>query len=73
MKYLLIISNIIANRKNIYEIIILAIRNNPKLDTRISVLCPLSSVWHAQGTPLYSETGWTGELWSNCVLLILEN
>ena len=23
--------------------------------------------------PLYSETGWTGELWSNPVLLILEN
>ena len=23
--------------------------------------------------PLDSETGWTGELWSNCVLLILEN
>ena len=29
---------------------------------------------HAQGTPpLKSETGWTGELWSNRVLLILEN
>ena len=26
-----------------------------------------------RGPPLYSETGWTGELWSNCVLLILEN
>ena len=23
--------------------------------------------------PLISEMGWTGELWSNCVLLILEN
>ena len=23
--------------------------------------------------PLYSETGWTRELWSNCVFLILEN
>ena len=28
---------------------------------------------HAQGTPLDSETGWTGELWSNCILLIFEN
>ena len=26
-----------------------------------------------RGPPLDSETGWTGELWSNCVLLILEN
>ena len=25
------------------------------------------------GPPLDSETGWTGELWSNPVLLILEN
>ena len=23
--------------------------------------------------PLGSETGWTGELWSNCILLILKN
>ena len=38
--------------------------------TRISVG---PSVCHAQGTPLDSETGWTGVLWSNCVLLILEN
>ena len=29
---------------------------------------------HTQGTaPLDSETGLTGELWSNCVILILEN
>ena len=27
---------------------------------------------HAQGTPLNSEMGWTGELWSNGILLILE-
>ena len=26
-----------------------------------------------RGPPLDSETGWTGELWSNPVLLILEN
>ena len=36
-----------------------------------SVLRP--SVCNAQGTPLDSETGWTGDLWSNPVLLILEN
>ena len=44
---------------------------NPKLDTRISVLCP--SVRHAQGTPPEIWTRWTGELWSNPILLILEN
>ena len=25
-----------------------------------------------RGPPLYSEMGWTGELWSNCLFLILE-
>ena len=28
---------------------------------------------HAQGTPLYSEKGWTGELWSNHIFRTLEN
>ena len=50
---------------------------NPILDTRISVrpfvrpsvlLCVT-----LRGPPLDSETGLTGELWSNPVLLILEN
>ena len=44
----------------------------PILDRRISfpslfVLCLF--VCHTQGTPLDSETGWTGELWSNPYLL----
>ena len=30
-------------------------------------------VYHAQGTLLHSETGWTGELWSNRVVLLFEN
>ena len=43
---------------------------NPILDRRISGLCPLSFVRHAQGTPpMYSETGWNGELWSKTYLL----
>ena len=46
--------------------------NNPKLDTRISVLRTLSFVT-LRLPPLDSETGWTGELWSNCVFLVLEN
>ena len=45
----------------------------PKLDTGISV-CPSSfSVCHAQGTPLESETGWTGEHWSKTNLLKWQN
>ena len=32
-----------------------------------------SSVCQARTTALKSETGCTGELWSNCVLLILKN
>ena len=49
---------------------------NPILDTRISV-CP--SVWTLSFSvtlrlpPLDSETGWTGELWSNTNLLIQQN
>ena len=50
---------------------------NPILDTRISVLRPSSFVLCPCVTlkqpPLNSETGWTGELWSNRILLILEN
>ena len=45
-------------------------KSNPILDTRISVR---SSFVTLRGPPLDSETGWTGELWSNPVLLILEN
>ena len=44
--------------------------DHPKLDTRISVLRRLSV--RLRVPPLDSETGWTGELWSNPVLLILE-
>ena len=47
----------------------------PILDTRISFVRPSpppSSVTLVL-PPLKSETGWTGELWLNCVLLILEN
>ena len=40
----------------------------PILDTRISVRMCVT----LRPTPLDSETGWTGELWSNPVLLILE-
>ena len=43
---------------------------NPILDTRISVR-PSSVTLRLP--PLKSETGCTGELWSNCVLLILKN
>ena len=45
--------------------------NYPILDTRISVH-PDSSVTLVV-PPLDSEMGWTGELWSNCKFLILEN
>ena len=44
--------------------------NNPILDTRISSVRPCVTLIPP---PLDSETGWTGELWSNPVLLILEN
>ena len=43
---------------------------NPKLDTRISFVRPYVTLVLP---PLKSETGWTGELWLNRVLLILEN
>ena len=48
---------------------------NPKLDTRISFVRSfvLRMCVTLRVPPLYSETGWTGELWSNPVLLILEN
>ena len=49
----------------------------PILDTRISVrmcVCVYVCVCVTlRGPPLDSETGWTGELWSNPVLLILQN
>ena len=45
--------------------------DHPKLDTRISVLRRLSV--RLRVPPLDSKTGWTGELWSNPVLLIFEN
>ena len=44
---------------------------NPILDTRISGLPPSSVTLRVP--PVKSETGWTGELWSNCVHLILKN
>ena len=43
----------------------------PKLDTRISSVCSFSVT--LREPPLDSERGWTGDLWSNRVLLILEN
>ena len=50
---------------------------NPKLDTRISVRSFICSFVRSSFTlvlpPLDSKTGWTEELWSNRVLLILEN
>ena len=48
---------------------------HPKLDTRISFVRSFvrPSCVTLRGPPLDSETGWTGELWSNPVLLILEN
>ena len=45
--------------------------NYPKLDTRISFV--RSSFVTLRVPPLKSETCWTGELWPNRVLLILEN
>ena len=50
--------NILADK-----ILRIKVNFNPVLDTRISSV--RSSV--------RSETGWTEELWSNCVLLILKN
>ena len=46
---------------------------NPIFDTRISVRVFVCLCVTLRGPPLDSETGWTGELWSNPVLLILEN
>ena len=47
---------------------------HPKLDTRISFVRPsVRSSVTLRIPPLKSETGWTGELWLNRVLLILEN
>ena len=45
----------------------------PILDTRISVRLCVRTCVTLRPPPLDSETGWTGELWSNPVLLILEN
>ena len=46
---------------------------HPILDTRISVRSYVRVCVTLRVPPLDSETGWTGELWSNPVLLILEN
>ena len=43
----------------------------PKLDTRISVLRNLDFVTLRLPPPLDSETGWSGELWLNPILLLL--
>ena len=40
------------------------------LDTRISFCLSFVTL---RGPPLKSEMGWTGELWSNGVHLILDN
>ena len=47
--------------------------DHPILDTRISVRSSVRACVTLRVPPLDSETGWTGELWSNPVLLILEN
>ena len=44
-----------------------------KLDTRISFVRLFVRPSRSGDPPLDSETGWTGKLWSNRVLLILEN
>ena len=43
--------------------------SNPKLDTRISFVPPSSATLVLP--PLKSESGWTGELWSNRILIKL--
>ena len=45
----------------------------PILDMRISFVLLRPAPSRSGDSPLDSETGWTGELWSNRVLLILEN
>ena len=46
---------------------------SPILDTRISSVRPFVRLSVTLILPpLRSETGWTGKLWSNCVLLILK-
>ena len=46
---------------------------NPILNTRISSVCPFVHSLSRSGDPaLDSKTGCTGELWLNCVLLILK-
>ena len=45
---------------------------DPILDTRISASSFSFSVT-LRVPPLYSEMGWTGELWSKTKFLILEN
>ena len=45
----------------------------PILEMGSTVLLLPLLLCYAQGTPLDSETEWTGELWLNRVLLILEN
>ena len=44
---------------------------NAILDTRITLVCSFG-LRQAQGSPLDSETGRTGELWANHILLILK-
>ena len=64
----------IQNTENMKEIKSVQKNNNPILERESAVLLLLLLLRHAQGTPpLDSETGWTAELWSNPVLLILEN
>ena len=54
--------------------LVFVIHTYPILDTRISVRSDfVRRHGCAMLPPLDSETGWTGELWSNRVLLILEN
>ena len=45
----------------------------PILERGSTVQLLLLLLCHAQGTPLDSETGWTGELWSKTNLLNWQN
>ena len=67
------VANVFITGIGLSEILVIGYWVNPILERGSTVLLQLLLLCHAQATPLDSEMGWTGELWSKTKFLILEN
>ena len=67
VRHTTLLHSILSNKRQLWRI---HFAYHPILDTRTSGLCPSVRPFVMLGpSPLYSETGWTGELWSKTNLL----